>query len=125
MLTTFKNVRLSIFAGFMLALTVYISGCASGLSTIAPMPPEHFEKLGHASGSATGHLVSPLVGTLYYFIPIMLNDRVDRAYANAVSSVPGATGLIDVTYEEDWYWWVFGTARTVTISGEAIREVKQ
>jgi hypothetical protein len=54
----------------------------------------------------------------------MLNGRIERAYNNAVASVPGATGLIDVTYKEDWYWWILGTARTVTITGEAIKEVK-
>jgi hypothetical protein len=53
-----------------------------------------------------------------------LNTRVQRAYDNAVASVPGATGLIDVTFDESWFWWIIGTGRTVTISGEAIREIR-
>jgi hypothetical protein len=54
-----------------------------------------------------------------------LNSRTDRAYKNALSKAPGATALIDVTYDESWFWWIVGTARTVTISGEAIKEIKQ
>jgi hypothetical protein len=53
-----------------------------------------------------------------------LNTRFHRAYDNAVASVPGATGLVDVTIEESWFWWVIGTARAVTITGEAIREIR-
>ena len=64
------------------------------------------------------------MATAYYFIPLGLNDRTQRAYADAISSVPGATGLINVTYSEDWYWWLIGTNRSVTITGDAIREIK-
>jgi hypothetical protein len=124
MIRIYENSRLSIFLGFMLVLMVFMAGCASNLTMVAPMAPEKYEKLGYATGNASGALFSPLVGTAYYFIPIMLNDRVERAYANAISSVPGATGLINVTYQESWYWWVLGETRSVTISGEAIKEVK-
>jgi len=62
-----------------------------------------------------------LVGTAYYFVPMALNSRVENAYQRAVASVPGATGLINVTFQEDWYWWVIGTARCVTVTGEAIK----
>jgi hypothetical protein len=65
-----------------------------------------------------------IVSTAYYFIPMGLNGRVQRAYDEAVASVPGATGLVDVTIKENWYWWLIGTARTVTVTGEAIREIK-
>jgi len=110
------------FLGLVLACTVILVGCASNLTTIAPRPPEHYEKLGPATGSATGSML--ILGSALNFIPVQLNDRVDRAYDNALKSVPGATGLIDVTYEEDWFWWWIGTSRTVTITGEAIKEVK-
>ena len=56
---------------------------------------------------------------------MFLNSRIDRAYDNALESVPGATALIDVTFEESWFWWVIGTGRTVTVSGEAIKEVTE
>lgn len=97
-----------------------IAGCSSGFKNIAPLPPEKYQKLGQVTGSACGSFVSP-AGSLFYFIPIRLNSRVERAYEEALQSVPGATALIDVTLEENWFWWVLGTTRCVTITGEAIK----
>ena len=98
---------------------VLIAACASEPFNVAPRPPEKFEKLGAASGEACGSLL--ILATAYYFIPVQLNSRVERAYARAVESVPGATGLVNVTMKEDWFWWLIGTARCVTLTGEAIR----
>lgn len=95
------------------------AGCASDYARVAPPAPEKYEMLGRAEGSACGSLL--IDGTAYNFIPVMLNSRVERAYNNAVKSVPGATGLVYVTMREDWFWWVIGSTRCVTISGEAIR----
>ena len=109
------HIIMALIAVFILVCT----GCASGFRTILPQPPEKYERLGPASGSACG---SMLIGpTAYNFIPVMLNSRVARAYQQALESVPGSTALINVTMQEDWYWWVIGTARCVTIQGEAIR----
>lgn len=83
------------------------------------MPPAKYQRLGQATGQACGSL--GILGTAYYFIPMVLNSRVERAYQRALESVPGATSLINVELQEDWYWWVIGTARCTTISGEAIR----
>ena len=100
-------------------LLLLLGGCASDMTTIAPRPPDHFTRLGHAEGRACG---SMLVGTpTYNFIPVYLNSRVERAYQRAVASVPGATALGDVTLQENWYWWVIGSTRCTTITGEAIR----
>jgi hypothetical protein len=107
------------WAGYLIGLSILLSGCASEFTKVSPRPPEKYERLGHATGSACGSLLA--LATAYYFIPVMLNSRVERAYADAVASVPGATGLVDVTMKEDWTWWLVGTARCVTISGEAIR----
>ena len=101
------------------AVCAGLAGCASGFTTVAPTPPQGFTRLGQATGSACGSL--GLVGTAYYFVPMALNSRVENAYQRAVASVPGATGLINVTFQEDWYWWVIGTARCVTVTGEAIK----
>jgi hypothetical protein len=109
-------------SGAVLGL-ISLSGCASQYTTISPKPPEKYEILGHAEGSATGHL--GVLGTAYYFVPMGLNSRVQNAYGNALKSVPGATGLVNVTLQESWYWWFIATARTTTISGDAIREVKE
>jgi hypothetical protein len=105
---------------FVLLLCV-ASGCSSQLTMVAPRPPIDYEVLGYAEGEATGSLISPLIGTMYYFIPAYLDTRTRDAYRNALLSVPGATGLINVTIDESWYWWVFGTSREVTVSGDAIR----
>ena len=104
------------------ALMIGLSACSSKEVTIENKQPEKYEVLGKATGTADGSL--GILGTAYYFIPMGLNSRSERAYADAIRSVPGATGLINVTYSEDWFWWVLGTNRTVTITGDAIREIK-
>ena len=96
-----------------------LTSCSGGFATIAPTPPAEYTRLGKAEGTACGTLF--VIATAYNFIPIMLTSRVERAYANAVDSVQGATALIDVTLQEDWYWWVLGTTRCATIQGEAIK----
>lgn len=106
----------------MFLVVVFLGGCASNFTMIAPTPPEKYEKLGKATGTASGAL--GIGATAYYFIPMGLNSRVEKAYEEALKSVPGATSLIDVTIQESWFWFVLGTARTVTITGEAIREEK-
>lgn len=111
------KIRVGVFIFGMMLLI--LSGCASDFKNIAPPLPVQYEKLGQVTGSACGSL--GLAGTAYYFIPIMLNSRVDRAYEKALQGAPGATALIDVTIDEYWFWWVLGTARCVTITGEAIR----
>jgi hypothetical protein len=100
-------------------LGVTLAACASPPVLIAAKPPEQFEKLGRVTGTACGSL--GLGGTGYYFIPIMLNSRVERAYQRALANVPGATALIDTEVKESWYWWVLVTTRCTTITGEAIR----
>ena len=123
MLNMSRFIRPSLLVSSLIGSVLLIGGCASGLTTISPQPPAQYEKLGPATGKATGSI--GVLGTATNFIPMGLNSRVYRAYDRAVASVPGATGLVDVTLEESWFWWVIGSARTVTISGEAIREIKQ
>ncbi len=113
-----RRVRLLMIGGLFTAC-ILACGCASELTTVMPRTPEKYETLGHASGQACGSL---LIGpTAYNFIPAMLNSRVERAYQQALASVPGSTALMNVTIEENWFWWVIGSARCTTITGEAIR----
>src|SRR5262245_30993699 len=98
---------------------IVLTGCASGFTKVAPNPPGEFQRLGPASGEGCGML--GILATAYNFAPIGLNGRVEKAYMNALASVPGATALIDVTMSERWYWVFVGTMRCVTITGEAIK----
>lgn len=101
------------------ALCAGLAGCAGGFTTVAPRPPAEYTALGHTEATACGNMF--LLATLYNFIPYGLNDRVDRAYAQAVAKVPGARSLTRVSIDEDWYWWVLGTRRCTTVGGEAIK----
>lgn len=103
-----------------LAAAFLVPGCSSTQTMIFPRPPTNYEVLGPAEGSASGAL--GVIGTAYYFVPMGINSRTERALDNAIHSVPGATALINVTIEESWFWWVIGTSRTVKITGDAIRE---
>ncbi len=123
MVKMFLKIRPSILVALLVATTFFAVGCSSKFTNIAPAPPDKFEKLGQASGTARGSLL--IDGTAYNFIPILLNSRVERAYNDALESVPGSTGLVDVTMKENWFWWVLGSTRSVTITGEAIREVPE
>lgn len=107
----------------MISSAFLFYGCSSSYTMVAPTPPENYEVIGKTQGSATGSL--GIVSTAYYAIPMGLNSRTERAYARALSNAPGATGLIDVTYDESWAWWLIGTARTVTVQGTAIKEIKE
>lgn len=111
-----KQIRKAIL---VLASIAMLSGCTSGFTTVSPTPPQQYMRLGHAEGSACGSL--GVISTSSYFIPMGLNSRVERAYNNALASMPSATALVDVTVKEDWVWWLIGTARCVTVTGEAIK----
>lgn len=123
MITESENMcsRLLFFRRGVLAIlsATLIAGCSSGFTNVAPAEPGNTQRLGQASGTACGSIL--FLATAYNFIPAGLNDRVERAYKEALDSAPGATALVNVTMQENWYWWVLGTARCVTISGEAIK----
>ena len=104
---------------FLMIMFMAAAGCASAYKTVLPTPPEHYQKLGMAKGEACGSML--ILATAYYFIPIGINERVEHAYQNALASVPGATALMNVTMQENWYWWVIGSTKCVTITGEAIQ----
>lgn len=114
-------------AVFLMIAFMTATGCASTYKTVLPTPPDHYQKLGEAKGNACGSMM--ILATAYNIIPAVelpflggsLNERVGNAYRNAIDSVPGATALLNVTMQENWYWWVLGSTKCVTITGEAIR----
>ena len=97
-----------------------LAGCASQPLNVAPLPPAQYRVLGPATGKACGTL--GILGTAINFIPMQLNTRVERAYQQALQSVPGATGLVDVQIQDDWFWWLLASTRCTTVSGNAIKE---
>jgi hypothetical protein len=103
----------------LLGAAAMLCGCVGEFTTIAPAPPASYAKLGHAHGEACGAIL--LLDPEYNFIPVQLNGRTANAYRNAVDSVPGATGLVDVTINEHWFWWVVGSSRCTVVEGEAIK----
>jgi hypothetical protein len=111
---------IKIFTALSLVFGVVFSGCSSKEVVLEKVPPKNYEVLGKAEGVGNGSL--GLLGTAYYFVPMGLNTRVESAYDEAQASVSGSSGLINVTLQEDWFWWVIGTNRKVTISGDAIKE---
>lgn len=98
-----------------------LTGCASKWTTIAPEVRTDAERLGPAKGTATGTLCGLGHWTAHQFIPIAWGGRQDRAYDEAVASVPGATAITDVTLHETYYWFVFGWARKLTLTGQGVR----
>jgi hypothetical protein len=113
------------FATVLLVVFILLSnGCASGFVTVSPRVPDKYEKMGQAKGSACGVMLLDIpfiCGNACAVVPVGLNDRVERAYQRALDSVAGSKLLINVTMQEDHYWWVIGDASCVTITGEAVR----
>ena len=104
----------------ILVCTFLLSACGSAPIMIGKFPPPTYKKLGTATGESCGTLglLTPPVN----FLPMALNSRVEDAYRQAIQSVPGATGLVNVEYKEEWFWWVLATTRCTTITGDAITE---
>ena len=95
------------------------AGCASNWVNVAPLPPDHYQKLGTTEADVCGFRLLAL--PWHQLISRGMNTRVERAYAEALAQVPGATGLIDVTLQERWSWGVILSEHCVVIRGEAVR----
>jgi hypothetical protein len=96
-----------------------LQGCVSDPVTVFPLPPAHYEILGRVTGIGCGTL--GFFGSALSFIPVYYNSRVERAYQQAVQTLPGTTSLINVTIREDWFWWGIATTRCTVINADAIR----
>ena len=97
---------------FAAALLVGCRGLPLAIPTEPLQPGE--EVLGEVEGSATGLM-------LFQLIPIHQNERFQTAYERALGKKKGATRLIDLTIQEDWFWaWVLN-GYTTHIRGTAVR----
>lgn len=114
-----KTVRQSFRIAVLLGAIFICDSCSSKWVTIAPELPAKYEQLGLAEAEACGDLY--FFTTPTQFGPHNWNERVQKAYDEALASVPGATALMDVNYSERWYWWGLAFRRCACISAEAIR----
>jgi hypothetical protein len=96
-----------------LILACGISGCSGALTPVGPKPPESYASVGPATGSACGFL-------LFDLIPLGINDRVERAYAEALRR-DSATALLDTKITNSWYYVFFGVVHCTEVAGVAIR----
>ena len=104
---------------FVVGAALLLQGCASAPVNVFPLPPERYEVLGRVTGMGCGTMLA--FGAVLNFIPVNLNSRVERAYRQAVQTLPGTTSLVNVEVREDWFWWVIGTTRCTIITGDAIK----
>jgi hypothetical protein len=88
-------------------------GCSSQAVRIGGHPPDPYQVVGLRSGTACGFL-------LFDAIPIGVNDRVERAYAEALRDGE-AKALLDPTIQNTWYYAVVGDLLCVDIRGDAVR----
>ena len=89
-----------------------LAGCEGRLVNVAPVPPASYSEGERTSGRACGIL-------LFTFIPVSLNDRVERAYAEALAKA-NATSLTDTSLIESWHFTPVGPRVCTSVSGLSI-----
>ena len=103
------------FNGLMLA-ACFAAGCSSRMVNVAPLPPTEYSEIGPSSGEACGLL-------LFSMFPMSMNDRVERAYAQALQRVEG-TSLTDTVLTDRWYFALLGPVVCTQVEGLALRRVE-
>jgi hypothetical protein len=103
----------------LLMVLAVATACSSDWVDLSPLPRTPYEKLGPAEGEACA--LSFLALPWHQFFQLGATDRLERARADAIASVPGATGLIDVTLQEHWTYWVLFSRRCAVVRGEAVK----
>jgi hypothetical protein len=95
------------------------SACSSGWVDLSPPPPALYTSLGPAEGEACATYALAL--PWHQLFAFGASDRLLRARDAALASVPGATGLVDVTLQERWAYYLLFSRRCAIVRGEAIR----
>lgn len=95
------------------------SACSSNWVDLSPTPPASYANLGPAEGEACA--TYPLALPWHQFFAFGASDRLLRARNAAIASVPDATGLVDVTLQERWAYFVLFSRRCAIVRGDAIR----
>jgi hypothetical protein len=95
----------------VIGLTAVV-GCTGPLVNVAPVPPTAYSEGAPTRGEACGMLV-------FSIVPVSVNDRVERAYAQALAGA-GATSLTDTSITESWYFTPIGPEVCTKVEGLAI-----
>lgn len=99
----------------LLALLFLLSSC-TGVPLKIPTEPlrQNEQSLGPVEGSATGIM-------LFNVFPIGQNGRFGSAYAEALAKREGATRLIDIEIQENWFWAYILNGYSFTVRGTAVK----
>jgi hypothetical protein len=95
------------------------SACSSGWVDLSPTPPAGYMNLGPAEGEACATYLLAL--PWHQVFAFGAAERLQRARDAAIASVPDATGLVDVTLQERWAYWLLFSRRCAVVRGDAIR----
>ena len=95
------------------------SACSSSSGDLSPPPPALYSSLAQAEGEACATYAFGL--PWHPLFAFGATDRLERARDAALASVPGATGLADVTLQERWAWYGLFSRRCAVVRGAAIR----
>jgi len=112
-------VRVLATRALLVLALVASSACASGWVDLSPTPPAGYANLGPAEGEACATYLLAL--PWHQFFAFGAGDRLLRAREAAIASVPDATGLVDVTLQERWAYWLLFSRRCALVRGDAIR----
>ena len=98
-------------------LLLLVAGCSSQAALIGPRPPRDFQEVGWVGERACGFL-------LFGVIPIRMNSRTARAYAEASGAAERrmATALANTGIQ--YQWWLIplaGELHCTVIEGTAVR----
>ena len=99
--------------GFIVMLISLLVGCSSVPVKIPTVMEKQYDILGEGEGSAVGIM-------LFNVIPIGQNERLERAYNDAVSSKNG-DALINPVISERWFWAYVLNGYTTTVKGTVIK----
>ena len=88
-------------------------GCSSVPKRMGALPDKKYEVVGKGKESAGGFM-------LFQFIPIMHNNKIERAYDAAVAQYNG-DDLINPVIAESWFWAYVGNGYRTTIEGDVIK----
>lgn len=102
---------------FKITLCLIAVSACSGNYYKMPLPEvdkSKYENLGTATSTATGI-------SLFGFIPIQLNNKIERATQSAITS-KGGDMITDVTVRERWYWAYVLNMYKVDLTGTVLKK---